>query len=60
MLVSQQLVYTQLAYDNWPADIWSTDISSSVMFVAQIETGVMKKIVHKEKLDQCRQGILPK
>ena len=44
--VSRQLVYGHFVYDTSSTDISSTDISSTVTFLADIEAGVMKRILY--------------
>src|SRR6218665_980918 len=43
--VSRQLVYGHFVYDTSSTDISSTDISSTMTFLAEIEAGVMKRIL---------------
>jgi len=45
-LVSRQLVYGHFVYDTLSIDISSTDISSTMTFLAEIEAGVMKRILY--------------
>jgi len=45
--VSRQLVYGHFVYDTSSTDISSTDISSTMTFLAEIETGVMKRIPYQ-------------
>jgi len=45
-MVSRQLVYGHFVYDTS-----STDISSTMTFLAEIEAGVMKRILYQQKLD---------
>ena len=45
--VSRQLVYGHFVYDTSPTDISSTDISSTMTFLAEIEAGVMKRILYQ-------------
>ena len=44
--VSRQLVYGHFVYDTSSTDISSTDISSTITFLAEIEAGVMKRILY--------------
>ena len=50
-MVSRQLVYGHFVYDTSSTDISSTDISSTMTFLAEIEAGVMKRILYQQKLD---------
>ena len=45
--VSRQLVYGHFVYDTSSTDISSTDISSTMTFLAEIEAGVMKRILNQ-------------
>ena len=45
--VSRQLVYGHFVYDTSSTDISSTDISSTMTFLAEIEAGVMKRILYQ-------------
>ena len=45
--VSRQLVYGHFVYDTKSTDISSTDISSTMTLLAEIEAGVMKRILYK-------------
>ena len=45
--VSRQLVYGHFVYDTSSTDISSTDISSTVTFLAEMEAGVMKRILYQ-------------
>jgi len=45
--VSRQLVYGHFVYDTSSTDISSTDISSTMTFPAEIEAGVMKRILYQ-------------
>src|SRR6218665_957098 len=56
--VSRQLVYGHFVYDTSPTDISSTDISSTMTFLAEIEAGVMKRILYQENLDECKEFFL--
>src|SRR6218665_2016571 len=44
--VSRQLVYGHFVYDTSSTDISSTDISSTITFLAEIEAGVMQRILY--------------
>src|SRR6218665_3945102 len=46
--VSRQLVYRHFVYDTSSTDILSTDISSTMTFLAEIEAGVMKRILYQQ------------
>ena len=46
-MVSRQLVYGHFVYDTSFTDISSTDISSTMTFLAEIEAGVMKRILYQ-------------
>jgi len=46
--VSRQLVYGHFVYDISSTDISSTDISSTMTFLAEIEAGVMKRILNDQ------------
>ena len=50
-MVSRELVYGHFVYDTSSIDISSTDISSSRTFLAEIEAGVMKRILYQQKLN---------
>src|SRR6218665_1022358 len=45
--LSRQLVYGHFVYDTSSTDISSTDISSTMTFLAEIEAGVMKRILYQ-------------
>jgi len=51
MGVSRQLIYGHFVYDTSSTDISSTYISSSMTFLAEIEAGVMKRILSQYNLD---------
>jgi len=50
-MVSLQLVYGHFVYDTSSTDISSTDISSTMTFLAEIQAGVMKRILYQYNLD---------
>ena len=50
-MVSRQLVNGHFVYDTSSTDISSTDISSTMTFLAEIEAGVMKRILYQQNLD---------
>jgi len=45
--LSRQLVYGHIVYDTSSTDISSTDISSTITFLAEIEAGVMKRLLYQ-------------
>src|SRR6218665_917976 len=45
--VSRQLVYGHFVYDTSSTDTSSTDSSSTTTFLAEIEAGVMKRILYQ-------------
>ena len=47
IMVSRQLVYGHSVYDTSSTDISSTDISSTMTFLAELEAGVMKRILYQ-------------
>src|SRR6218665_866741 len=58
IMVSRQLVYRHFVYYTSSTDISSTDISSTMTFLAEIEAGVMKRILYQENLDECKEFFL--
>ena len=40
-----------LAYDNWSTDIWSADIWPTMIFLAETEAGMMKRILYQWEQD---------
>src|SRR6218665_553520 len=50
-MVSRQLVYGHFVYDTSSTDISSTDIWYTMIFLAEIEAGGMKRILYQQKLN---------